>query len=108
MFPDPIISTMDPPAWEGCCTGAPQTRIREGDLQERDPYVRGGKKSAACMLQVREANTSARWPKGKLCLPLSGRCAGKHRMNIGVGTDVVSFKGSALSTQHSALSMDVM
>jgi hypothetical protein len=98
MFPDPIISTMDPPAWEAA---APQTRIREGDLQERDPYVRGGKKSAACMLQERGANNSARGPKGKLCLPLSERCAGKHRMNIGVRTDVVSFKGSALS-------MDVM
>jgi len=62
MFPDPIISTMDPPAWEAA---APQTRIREGDLQERDPYVRGGKKNAACMLQERGANNSALCARAK-------------------------------------------
>jgi hypothetical protein len=40
----------------GCCTA---NQNQEKELQERDSYVRGRKKSAVCMLQVREGQKEA-------------------------------------------------
>jgi hypothetical protein len=55
MFPDPIISTMDPPAWEAA---APQTKIKEKDLKERDSYVRVGKRVQRACCRHTGANNS--------------------------------------------------
>lgn len=74
---------------------APQTKIKEKDLKERDSYVRVGKRVQRACCRHTGANNSGhsgaeRRQGQKEAVP--SRCAGKHRMNI--ETDVVGFKGS--------------